>query len=254
MRIALGIEYIGTAYSGWQSQHFDQLPTIQDKVEKAIAMVANHPVKIVCAGRTDTGVHAKGQVVHFDTYANRQERNWVLGINSNLPSDISVHWAQQMSDEFHARFSAIARQYQYYIYNHPFRSALYYRRATWIYLPLDIERMHQAAQYFIGEHDFSSFRAQYCQAKSPIRKIEEINIEQQDDLIILTIKANAFLHHMVRNIVGVLLPIGRHEKDPQWIQEVIAARDRKAAGITAPADGLYLNRVFYPEMFNIPNR
>lgn len=252
MRIALGIEYLGTAYSGWQSQHFDQLPTIQDNVEKAISIVADHQVQVICAGRTDAGVHAKGQVIHFDTHAIRNERNWILGINSNLPSDISVHWAQQMPDDFHARFSAIARQYQYYIYNHPFRSALYHRRATWIYLPLDISQMQQAAQYFIGEHDFSSLRAQYCQAKSPVRKIEEINIEQHDDLIILTIKANAFLHHMVRNIIGVLLPIGRHEKNPQWVKEVIDARDRKAAGITAPADGLYLNRVFYPELFNVP--
>ncbi len=252
MRIALGIEYLGTAYSGWQSQHFDQLPTVQDNVEKAISIVANHQVQVICAGRTDAGVHAKGQVIHFDTHAMRNDRNWILGINSNLPSDISVRWVQQMPDDFHARFSAVARQYQYYIYNHSFRSAIYHRRATWIYLPLDINRMQQAAQYFIGEHDFSSFRAQYCQAKSPVRKIEEINLTQLNDLIILTIKANAFLHHMVRNIVGVLLPIGRNEKAPQWVNEVINARDRKAAGITAPADGLYLNRVFYPEIFNVP--
>lgn len=251
-RIALGVEYIGTAYSGWQSQHFDQLPTIQDKVEKAIAHVADHPVQVICAGRTDAGVHAKGQVVHFESTAIRNERNWILGINSHLPSDISVHWARQMPDDFHARFSAIARQYQYHIYNHPFRSALYYRRATWVYLPLDVTQMQKAVHYFIGEHDFSSLRAQYCQAKSPIRKIEAINIEQHEDLIILTIKANAFLHHMVRNIVGVLLPIGRGEKESKWVSEVIQARDRKAAGITAPADGLYLERVFYPDAFNVP--
>ncbi len=253
-RIALGVEYIGTAYSGWQSQHFDQLPTIQDQVEKAIAKVANHPVQVICAGRTDAGVHAKGQVVHFETSAQRAEHNWILGINSNLPPDISVHWAKQMPEDFHARFSAIARQYQYCIYNHPFRSALYYRRATWIYLPLDIHQMQKATQYFIGEHDFTSFRAQYCQAKSPTRTIESMNIEQHDDLIILTIKANAFLHHMVRNIVGVLLPIGRGEKNPEWVEDVINAHDRKAAGVTAPADGLYLKRVFYPDKFNVPYR
>lgn len=253
-RIALGIEYIGTSYCGWQSQHFDQLPTIQDKVEKAIAKVANHPVQVVCAGRTDAGVHAKGQVVHFETTAIRYERSWILGINSHLPSDISVHWVKEMPDDFHARFSAIARQYQYFIFNHPFRSALYYRRATWIYCPLDINRMQKATQYFMGQHDFSSLRAQYCQAKSPIRKIEAMHIEQHDDVIILTIKANAFLHHMVRNIVGVLLPIGRGETDPEWVIEVLNARDRRAAGITAPAEGLYLDRVFYPEIYEVPQQ
>lgn len=249
MRVALGVEYIGTAYSGWQSQQHTTLPTLQTTIEKALAQVADHDIQVICAGRTDAGVHALGQVIHFDTTAQRSMRSWVLGTNTHLPNDISVRWAKEMPPEFHARFSAIARRYQYLVFNHSYRSAVFNHRATWIYQPLDHKRMQEAAQYFIGEHDFSAFRAQWCQSKTPMRRVDEIQLSRQGDLISMTIKANAFLHHMVRNIMGVLLPIGRGEKEPQWAQEVLNSRDRKAAGITAPSDGLYLAQVFYPPEF-----
>jgi tRNA pseudouridine38-40 synthase len=251
MRVALGVEYIGTAYSGWQSQQHTSLPTLQKSIEKALAQVADHDIQVICAGRTDAGVHALGQVIHFDTTAQRSMRSWVLGTNTHLPNDISVRWAKEMPPEFHARFSAIARRYQYLIFNHSYRSAVFNHRATWIYQPLDYKRMQEAAQYFIGEHDFSAFRAQWCQSKTPMRRVDEIQFSRQGDLISMTIKANAFLHHMVRNIMGVLLPIGRGEKEPQWAQEVLNSRDRKTAGVTAAADGLYLAQVYYPSEFGI---
>jgi tRNA pseudouridine38-40 synthase len=245
MRIAMGVEYDGSNYYGWQRQSFDQLPTLQETITKAISAFAAHSVDIVAAGRTDARVHATGQVIHFDTHADRDERAWILGTNKHLPKDIAVKWAREVPTDFHARFSAIARRYQYLILNSTVRSALLHYRSALIYEKLDVSLMHEAAQYLAGEHDFTSFRAAECQAKTPIRKVEYVNIQRIGDFICCEIQANAFLHHMVRNMVGSLIKVGRQEKPGQWIKELLLARDRKQAGATAPACGLYLTKVFY---------
>lgn len=251
MRIALGVEYEGTNYYGWQKQTYDKLPTVQACVEKALSNVADHTVDVICAGRTDAGVHATGQVIHFDTAANRSERTWILGTNTHLPPDISVRWAKIMPDNFHARFSATARRYQYLIYNSPVRSAIMRNKGTNFYFPLDAERMHLAAQHFIGEYDFTSFRAAGCQSKSPIRRIMHFSIERQGSWITCEVQANAFLHHMVRNMVGALLEVGSGKKEISWIKDVLAMRNRTLSAATAPAQGLYLVRVIYPEYFKL---
>ena len=249
-RVVLGIEYDGSAYAGWQKQaHADG---IQERVEKAIARVADHPVELVCAGRTDAGVHALNQVAHFDTSAERAERGWVLGTNSHLPADINVNWVRFLPEEFHARFSAVSRSYRYVILNRWVRSGLFGKRAAWIRKPLDADRMHRAAQALLGEHDFSSFRAIECQAKSPVRTLEHIAARREDDRVILEVRANAFLHHMVRNIAGVLIEIGAGERDADWAGQVLAHRDRTRGGITAPAAGLYFLGPRYPEDFAVP--
>lgn len=249
MRFALGIEYMGAAYYGFQSQFQDQLPTIQEKLESAIGKIANHPVSVIPAGRTDKGVHATGQVIHFDTDATRSDYKWLLGINSYLPKDISIQWIKSVSTNFHARFSAIARTYQYQIFNSPVRSALFHQRATLYHPRLDEKIMHQSAQYFVGEHDFSSFRAIGCQAKNPVRKIDFCHIHRRDNFIILEVRANAFLHHMVRNMTGLLLDIGSGRRSPDCIPVILSLRDRTKASITAPAEGLYLTQVDYPDNF-----
>ena len=251
MRVALGIEYDGSAFHGWQVQRHTTL-TVQAAVEQAVARVAAHPVRVVCAGRTDTGVHAVGQVVHFDTDAERQPQNWVLGSNVNLPASVAVSWAIPVEAAFHARFSAEARSYRYLILNRPTRSSLWAGRATWIHRPLDAEAMHAAGQALVGTHDFSSYRAMGCQAKSPVRTLHSLSVTRYGELIVLHVHANAFLHHMIRNIAGVLSAIGRGERAPGWAAEVLGLRDRTLGGVTAPADGLYLERVWYPERFQIP--
>jgi tRNA pseudouridine38-40 synthase len=253
MRIALGISYQGTNYHGWQTQA--GLQTIQSVLEAAIAKVADQPIALVCAGRTDKGVHALGQVAHFDTTALRRDRAWVLGINSHLPADIRIDWAcEVVPNEFHARFSAIARRYRYLIYNKPLASALWKQHTTYCYYPLNEMLMQTAANYLIGEHDFSSFRAVSCQSKSSHRHVQHLKISrEQQDLILIDIRANAFLHHMVRNIVGVLMLIGSGQHEPVWAQTVLLAKDRRKAASTAPASGLYLANVFYPEQFLIPS-
>jgi tRNA pseudouridine38-40 synthase len=252
MRIALGLEYQGTNYHGWQRQ--DGLVTVQGEVEKALSKVADHNLEVYCAGRTDVGVHSKGQVIHFDTEALRKLDAWVLGGNSYLPHDISILWAREVRDDFHARFSAVARSYRYLIYNHKIRPALFADQVAWQVKELDVELMFEAAQYLIGEHDFSSFRGCDCQAKTPMRHVQYLNIKREKKLIILDIKANAFLMHMVRNIAGLLMAIGECKHDPIWAREVLQACDRRVAGITAPACGLYLTRVHYPEQYNWFNR
>jgi len=251
MRIALGVAYEGTYYHGWQLQ--ENLTTVQGCLEQAISKVADCSVNVICAGRTDRGVHAVAQVVHFDTHAERDMRSWVLGTNTHLPPDIRVHWAQQVSDEFHARFSATTRAYRYIIFNRAIRSAILHSHTSWHIYPLDEKRMQAAAQYLVGEHDFSSFRANECQAKSPVRTIHYLTVKRVNDFVIVDIKANAFLHHMVRNITGVLLAIGEGKQEPIWVQEVLEAKNRTQAGITAPAAGLYLTEVNYPGLFKIPN-
>tara|TARA_R110002096_G_scaffold6305_11_gene29311 strand:- start:4155 stop:4922 length:768 start_codon:yes stop_codon:yes gene_type:complete len=251
MRIALGIEYDGTAYNGWQRQNTGL--GVQQRVEEALRSVANHPVEVTCAGRTDTGVHAIGQVVHFDTCSARDNRGWLLGANSNLPDDISVRWARQVDEEFHARFSATARHYRYRILNRLERSAIHRHWAWWIYQPLDAQRMHDAAQQLMGEHDFSAFRAAGCRANTPNREITNVAVTRDRDWLTLTVTANAFLQHMVRNITGSLVKVGVGEAPPEWIAEVLASRDRKRGGIAAPPHGLTLTSVDYPQECGIPS-
>ncbi|MCZ6578583.1 MAG: tRNA pseudouridine(38-40) synthase TruA [Gammaproteobacteria bacterium] len=251
-KFATGIEYSGTAYSGWQRQK--HAPSIQQHVEDAIGYVADHRVQLVCAGRTDAGVHALEQVAHFETTAQRDERAWLLGSNSRLPGDIRIKWVLAVNDSFHARFSAIARSYRYIILNSPVASALLHDRASWEYRPLNHQTMHEAAQVLLGEHDFSAFRAAGCQAKSASRCIQNIELQRQDDLIYLDIKANAFLYHMVRNITGSLMAVGRGERSIEWFSSVFSSKDRNMAEVTAPATGLYFLRAHYPDQIKFPNQ
>jgi len=250
MKIALGIEYDGSAYNGWQSQKHGH--GVQEEVEKALSMVADHDIKVICAGRTDTGVHALAQVVHFETTAERSERSWVLGANANLPKDISVHWAKPVQEDFHARFSALSRRYQYIILNQFSRPAVLSKKVTWQGLKLDEALMAQAAEALVGEHDFSSYRAVACQANSPVRTIQHLRVTRRGSFICIDIQANAFLHHMVRNIAGVLMSIGSGEQKVDWAKQVLEFRDRKLGGVTAAPDGLYFMHVEYPDEFVVP--
>ena len=250
MRVALGIEYDGTSYNGWQRQKTGL--GVQQRVEEALEVVANHPVEVVCAGRTDTGVHASGQVVHFDTSSQRSERGWLLGANTNLPDDVNVSWVAPVSDDFHARFSAVSRSYRYRILNRLQRSALHRHRAWWVYEPLHAESMHAAAQRLLGEHDFSAFRAAGCQASTAIRTISDISVSRSGDWLTLDVTANAFLQHMVRNITDTLATVGLGEQDEGWVTDVLESRDRKAGGIAAPPHGLTLVGVAYPAEFGLP--
>ena len=250
MRIALGIEYDGSDYSGWQSQ--PHAPSVQETLEKAIAKVADHPVKLVCAGRTDAGVHALCQVAHFETDSQRSERSWVLGVNSNLPKSVNLLWARQMPDDFHARFTAIGRSYRYVILNRWTRSAVHADRVTWCCHPLDAQRMHVAAQRLVGEHDFTSFRALACQAHTPVRRLQKISVERHGNQVIMQVRANAFLHHMVRNIAGVLIAIGKGDRPVEWIEEVLDVRNREKGGVTAAPHGLYFQAAHYPDRYAVP--
>ena len=250
MRIALGLEYDGTAYNGWQRQRTGE--GVQARVEQALSRVANESIEVICAGRTDTGVHASGQVVHFDTSSERGNRGWLLGANSNLPDDISVTWAKSVDDSFHARFSATARSYHYLILNRLERSALYRDRAWWVYDPLNAECMHTAAQALVGKHDFSAYRATGCQASTPIREISSIVVTRDRDWIRLEVTANAFLQHMVRNITGTLVAIGRGDELDDRAVTVLESRDRKQGGAAAPPHGLTLIKVDYPGEFELP--
>ena len=247
MRIAAKVEYNGTHYHGWQRQR--ALATVQAAVEHAFSVVANQPITVVCAGRTDAGVHASGQIIHFDTDVERSERAWVFGANANLPHDICIHWAVETSIDFHARFSAIARRYQYFIDNKPIRPALKWQQVTWQCLPLEVELMEQAAQRLIGEHDFSAFRAKHCQAKSAVRTINFLRVTRNETLICLDIQANAFLHHMVRNIAGVLIAIGAGKASADWVDQLLFSKNRADGGVTASPHGLYLAEVNYPTDF-----
>ena len=221
-------------------------------MEQAFSKVADHDVRVICAGRTDTGVHGIGQVIHFDTKAERSDYSWLRGSNTNLPASVSVQWVKPVSDDFHARFTATQRAYRYVICNRPERSAVFNGLVTWNHVALDLKRMQEAANFLLGEHDFSSFRASGCQAKSPVRTIHKLELTQQDEFIVFDIEANAFLHHMVRNIAGVLMAIGSGEREVDWAKEVLEHQDRKLGGITASPSGLYLTRVCYPEEFQIP--
>ncbi|MBY6191940.1 tRNA pseudouridine(38-40) synthase TruA [Microbulbifer agarilyticus] len=250
-RIALGVEYCGTRLRGFQKQKHDPL-TVQETLEKALSKVAAEPVTLVCAGRTDAGVHASSQVVHFDTTAQRPLKAWVQGVNTQMPFDVRVHWAQEVPAQFHARFSARSRSYRYLIHSAPTRSAQAASEVTWTERTLDLEAMREGARYLIGEHDFSSFRAAQCQARSPVRRLTRLDIGRVGQLIVLEVSATAFLHHMVRNIAGVLMAVGRGDRSPEWVQQVLEARDRTAASVTAPPHGLYLVDVQYPPEFTLP--
>jgi len=250
-RIAIGLEYDGSNYHGWQSQEA-HLITVQNEVETAFSKVADQPIRIYCAGRTDVGVHAVNQVIHFDTDKKRTIDAWVLGANSYLKKDIRVKWAQEMPSDFHARFSAIARHYRYIIHNSKQQSALLRNRACWYPWQLDANAMDKAIAYLLGEHDFSAFRASSCQSLSTNRCVHIAQVTRYEDCISIEIKANAFLHHMVRNIVGALFLIGRGEKQPIWMKELLDGRDRTQGGVTAKANGLYLLAVTYRSEYSLP--
>lgn len=250
MRLALGIEYDGSGFFGWQRQPEGR--TVQSCVEDALSIVADHPVSVVCAGRTDTGVHATGQVVHFDSEAERPMDNWRRGANAHLPDDVCVQWAQPVDTAFHARFGATQRHYRYVIHNHRVTSALLRKRVCPVHRSLDVDRMKVAAGYLQGEHDFTSFRAVACQAHSPVRTISSLTACRCGDFIYLDVKANAFLHHMVRCIAGVLIAVGCGDQSPDWTEEILAAKDRRLSGMNAPPCGLYLVAVRYPAEFGLP--
>jgi tRNA pseudouridine38-40 synthase len=250
-RIAVGLEYQGSAYAGWQVQ--PAAPSIQAVTERALGRIAAMPVALVCAGRTDAGVHALNQVAHFDTPALRSLRSWVLGANSELPADVTLTWARPVPPHFHARFSAEARIYRYLILNRTARSALHAQRATWIHRPLDTGAMAQAAGLLTGEHDFSAFRAAACQARSPVRRLTHLGVVRRGDWVVIEAQANAFLHHMVRNLAGLLIRVGKQDAPPEWAREVLEGRDRTRSAPTAPAAGLYLAGVRYAPAFGLPS-
>lgn len=251
-RYVLTVEYSGAAYCGWQRQKHS--PSVQQQVEEALSFVANETIELVVAGRTDTGVHACEQVAHFDSTARRSQRSWLLGANCRLPADIRILWVDEIESSFHARFSAEARSYRYVIYNDAVPSALFHNRMCWEHRPLDDAIMHSAAQCLVGEHDFSAFRAAGCQARSPVRQVHYLRVSRRKNLVFVDIKANAFLHHMVRNIVGSLIVIGKGEQPAHWLAEVLSGRDRRQAAMTAVADGLYFVQAFYPECFVLQQR
>lgn len=249
MRIALVVEYDGSGFHGWQAQ--SGLRTVQGVLESALSQVADHPVTVMCAGRTDTGVHATHQVIHFDDDAVRTLRAWVHGANAYLPKDVCVKFGKEVSEQFHARYTATARRYRYFIYNTPIRPALQHRNATWQYRPLDHRVMQAAGQTLIGEHDFTSFRSVECQSKTPMRNVHQLEVTRKGDLVMIDITANAFLHHMVRNIAGVLMAVGAGRKPASWVSEVLHAKDRRMGAETASPYGLYLVSVTYPAEFGI---
>ena len=255
-RIVLGIQYDGAPWQGWQTQPNGQ--TVQDRLETALGKFTQTRIATTCAGRTDTGVHALEQVVHFDTELDREAGSWVRGVNSTLPPSIAVRWATEVADDplqdFHARFSARTRTYHYLLYNNPVRSPLLAGKAGWVFRPLDLEAMRTAAACLIGTHDFSAFRSAQCQAKTPVKTMVDIQIQRQGDLIIFTLRASAFLHHMVRNIVGSLLFTGLGKQSPAWLAGVLAGRERRHAAPTFMPDGLYLAHIGYDPKWHLPNQ
>lgn len=252
MRIALGIEYNGTSFRGWQIQPAGG--TVQDALQGALAKIAGGPVDVVCAGRTDAGVHATGQIVHFDTDLDRPLTAWVRGVNTFLPASVAVRWAHPVADEFHARFSAYARRYRYLLLNRPQRPGVQSGRVGWCHQPLDVVRMQGAAEALLGEHDFSSFRAAECQAKSPQKTMHVAQVRRVGEVIVFDFEASAFLHHMVRNLVGSLVYIGQGRQPADWMQTLLEVRDRRVAAPTFAAEGLYLVGVRYEAHWGLPNR
>lgn len=251
-RIILGLEYNGAVFHGWQRQEAG-VPSIQEHLEQALSHIAREPITVTCSGRTDAGVHATGQVVHFDTTAARPAKAWVMGANTSLPYDIRVRWAMPaQSEDFHARYTAVARRYRYIIYNHRIAPALLHDQVTHCREPLDVDRMHRAAQCLLGEHDFSAFRASGCQSNTPWREIHFVRVVRQGLMVVIDIQGNAFLHHMVRNIAGSLMAVGSGNQTENWFSQVLASRDRTKAGVTAPANGLHFVAALYPKRFKLP--
>lgn len=260
-RIVLGVQYDGTPWQGWQTQPSGK--TVQDRLELALQKFTQGKVATICAGRTDAGVHALEQVVHFDTELSRESSSWMRGLNAFLPPSIAVRWACEVpyaeasshvdgDQQFHARFSATARTYHYLLYNHPVRSPLLVNKVGWAFRPLNLDAMREAAEHFVGTHDFSAFRAIECQARSPVRNMHEVSIERSGDLIVFTLRANAFLHHMVRNMVGSLIFVGNGKQPPEWIVDLLQQQDRSRAAPTFMPDGLYLAKVEYDQKWNLP--
>lgn len=252
MRIALGVAYDGAHFCGWQSQ--PNKCGVQDALELAIASIAQHEARVHVAGRTDTGVHGLGQVVHFDTETKRPNSAWVRGVNAHLPATVRVEWAQVVDNEFHARFSAHARSYQYLLYNAPVASALMSMKAGWFHLPLSVDAMAEAAKYLVGEHDFSAFRASECQAKSPIKHLYVANVKARGQYIIFEFTGNAFVQHQVRNMIGALVYVGKGVHTPQYLQELLLKKDRTISPPTFSPAGLYLTHVKYDEKWGLPNQ
>lgn len=251
MRIACAIEYDGTAFHGWQRQRHETR-TVQQTVEAAFTRIADEPIQTVGAGRTDAGVHATGQVVHFDTRAERPDRAWVMGANTHLPDDVAVRWAQAVPPAFDARFSVVDRNYAYFIREGSDRPALWRRRAGWSHHALDARAMAAAGQRLLGEHDFSAFRSAACQASHAIRRLEQVDVTRYGRVIRIDVRGNAFLHNMVRILVGVLMAVGRGDRSLEWVDRVLASRDRRCAGATAPAGGLYFVGPRYPDAYDLP--
>lgn len=250
-RIVLGLEYCGVAFEGWQTQPHGR--TVQDCLTRAVTAIAGESVQLQCAGRTDTGVHAAVQIAHFDTQAQRPVSAWVRGVNAHLPDGVVVNWAQEVANDFHARFSASGRRYRYVLLNRPVRSALLHGRVGWFHAPLDLAAMQAGVQHLLGEHDFSSFRAAQCQANSPVRLLREARVSQVGPWFVFDFEANAFLHHMIRNMVGTLVYVGKGALPPDWVAELLAMRNRKRAPPTFMPDGLYLAGVEYPDRWNLPD-
>lgn len=250
MRIAIGVTYDGSRFAGWQSQPSGD--TVQDHVERALAAVASHPVRVTAAGRTDARVHALAQVAHFETTAARPDSAWVRGSNASLPAAIAVQWAVPVAEDFHARFSATRRSYRYLLYNHPVRPSLLAPYVGWFHLPLDVDAMRAGAAHLVGEHDFSAFRAAECQAKTPVRRVGTAHVARHGPYVVVDIGADAFLHHMVRNIVGALVYVGKGKHPPDWIATLLGHRDRRLAAPTFAPNGLYLSGVHYPSPWTFP--
>lgn len=252
-RFALGIEYDGSAYHGWQRQQ-DGVRSIQEELEKALSQIANEPIELVGAGRTDKGVHALEQVAHFDTRAQRTTYNWRRGLNALLPKTITVRWVQEVGEKFHARFSAQRRCYRYFIHNSPDKPALFHQQLGWEYRPMKLAPMQKAADYLLGTHDFSAFRAADCQAQSPVKTLERLQVFQRGHLWMIEAQADGFLMHMVRNLTGTLVAVGTGERSPEWALEVLRSKDRRQAGIAAPAKGLFMHWVEYGPEFYLPQQ
>jgi len=250
MRIALGLEYDGSAFYGWQTQPGGN--TVQDALQSALSQIAGEPISVVCAGRTDAGVHATGQVVHFDTSVERPVTAWVRGVNTFLPAAVAVRWAQPVPESFHARFSAHGRRYRYILINRPQRTGVWQGRLGWDHHPLDVDQMQQAASMLLGEHDFSAFRAAGCQAKTPVKTVRQADVRRSGEIITFDFEAGAFLHHMVRNLVGSLVYVGQGKHSPQWIADLLAVGDRRLAAPTFSAAGLYLIGVNYEPHWGLP--
>ena len=250
MRIALGLEYCGIGFCGWQSQ--PQGCGVQDALERALAAIAGAPVRAVAAGRTDTGVHAALQVVHFDTAADRPLMAWIRGVNSHLPRGVAVHWAREVGAEFHARFAANQRGYRYVLFNHPVRPALHHGMIGWHHRPLDVDDMNAALASLVGVHDFSAFRAADCQAPSPVKDLRLARVTRKGDYLFCDFHADGFLHHMIRNLMGGLIPVGAGSRPPEWLREILDGRDRTRSAPTFDAAGLYLTHIRYPASFALP--